>query len=118
MKHRINMVLDETVWNGRMYNDGEDPLYDKYNHWMNYESSSADLISKITKYLKEWCDETEVEGGTLMHPNGIMWFFYVECPKEELNWVESALNRFVYKMEKDRDFKSCPIELKLEWYFD
>jgi len=111
MKNKMTLVLDETVWNGATREEGEDPLYDKYTEWESSKEAER-LVDKITKYLKEWDSECDLEGGTLYHLNGVLWYFNIECPKEELQSIKSMIYGFLNKIENDKDFKSCPVELE------
>lgn len=113
MKYLIDLWLDETVWNGYIPEEGEDPLYDKYFDWMNNGKGGDKVFAKISSYMKEWDENTEFEGGSLYRPNGVDCFAHIEIHPNILDDVSYELDRFCKEMKKDKDFNSCPIELKI-----
>lgn len=115
MKYSIQLGITEHVWNGEILDEGEDPLYDRFNDWMNNGKDGERVFSKIDKYMKLWNENAYADGGSLYNPNGIDWFAEIEVHPNIIRNVENELDNFCKSMKKDKDFNSCPIELFIDY---
>ena len=115
MKYLIDLYINETAFDDVIYGEGENTLYDEFNDWMNNGKDGEKVFSKIAKYMKLWNKDAYGEGGTLRRPNGIDWFAYIEVHPNLINAINDELNDFCKSMEKDKDFNSCPVQLKIDF---
>lgn len=115
MKYLIDLWIDETLWDGRYFEEGENPLYDEFNNWMNNGKDGEKVFSKVDGYMKLWNKEAYADGGSLYRPNGIDWFAHIEVHPNMIDFVKEELNDFCKSMKKDKDFNSCPIELEIDF---
>ena len=118
MKYLIQLGITEHIWDGVLLDEGEDPLYDKFNDWMNNGKDGEKVFSKVDSYMKKWNENADAEGGSLFNPNGIDWFAKIEIHPNLIKAVEYELDDFCKSMKKDKDFNSCPIELDMYYFVE
>ena len=115
MNISIEVWLEDTVFNGEMYGEGENELYDKYEEWMN--SKDADrFIDTTTFFLKEWDSDVQVEGGTMMNPNGLIWYLHCKFSPIMIKDVQSRLEDNLNDVL--RMTKNCPVPLEFRVYVE
>lgn len=119
MNISIEVWLEDTVFNGVDYFDEKDnknyELYMAYEEWMN--SKEADkFINTVTDYLGEWDSNVHVEGGTLMNPNGLIWWLHCKFSSEISDVVQATIEKSVNHIYKQ--VKNCPVPLEFRVYVE
>lgn len=112
----IEVWLEDTVFNGVDYYAEGNELYDQYEEWMNSKEAS-NFIDDVTDYLKDWDSNVEVEGGSLMNPNGLIWYCHCKFSEEIYDVVESTIEKSLIHMLV-KGVRNCPVEMKFKVYVD
>ena len=121
MNISIEVWLEDTVFNGVDYFDEKDnqnyKLYMAYEEWINGSKEADKFIDNVTDYLGEWDSNVNVEGGTLMNPNGLIWWLHCKFSSEISDVVQATIEKSVNHIYK-QVVKNCPVPLEFRVYVE
>ncbi len=112
---KYSVVIDEVdeSFNGVMYDEGENELYDNMQNYFSGDDAYA-FSKELEQYVKTWSSDSYIEGGTLYNPNGLTLGFTTEFSPEIENVVIQTVQKRVDEIcAKYQNTSPIPLKFKV-----
>lgn len=114
MKYSIWINQDDSTFDGRMYDEGENELYDRMTEWFVSDDANA-FSDELKQYVNMWSSKGWIEGGSLYNPNGLTLGFKTEFSPEiedvVINTIQKKVDEICAKYQS-----TSPIPLEFDVY--